>query len=82
MPPNAKPAGPPDWENPYQQGDTPWITRQPSQELQCVLDEEICREFAPPTRIIHESDPRHRKPLGFGECGTHSQEALCRRTDW
>jgi len=39
MPAKSKPAGPPDWENRYQQGDTPWITQQPSRELARVLEE-------------------------------------------
>ena len=39
MPPNSNPSTPADWENRYQQGDTPWVTRQPSQELVRILDE-------------------------------------------
>jgi cyclopropane fatty-acyl-phospholipid synthase-like methyltransferase len=39
MPANPRPTGPRDWENRYQEGDTPWITQQPSQELLRILKE-------------------------------------------
>lgn len=39
MPANPRPTGQRDWEKSYQQGETPWITQQPSHELQRILHE-------------------------------------------
>jgi SAM-dependent methyltransferase len=39
MAPNSKLTTPRDWDDRYRQGDTPWVTRQPSRELARVLDE-------------------------------------------
>jgi hypothetical protein len=64
MPPNSKVTATADWENRYQQGDTPWVTRQPSQELARILDE--------------YQIPRGRAlELGCGD-GTNAAEEICR----